>query len=141
MSETKTKKPTDYTEDEMDLMQIDKKRSKEYHQIMSMRRKAFRKEKEAKKKEDEFPAGEIIDRMSRENPQGYKKLVKAMGKAVIAELDLKLQSTTEYPQDTIRDWRMTIRAIERGMWFPTTPQRGTWKPPRAKSAFEKFMNS
>lgn len=141
MSEKKIKAPMDYTVDEMDLMRTDKKRSEEYHQIMSMRRKAIRKQKAAEKKDKEFPAGEVLDRMAREHPKEYRKVVKAMGKSLMAELDLKLQSTTEYPPDTVRDWRMTIRAIERGIWFPTTPQRGTWKPPKQKSAFEKFMNS
>ena len=138
---TEAKDPMSYTEDELEAMRMDKKCAVEYRDIMKFRKKVMRANKAKDFEKDMDPPGEMIDRMRKEKPQDYAKLVRKMGKKVAKQLQHNISSSTVYPPDTIRDWRMTIRAIEREFWHPTTPMMGAWRPPKTKTAFEKFMSS
>lgn len=138
---TEPKDPMSYTENELEAMRIDKKCAVQYRDIMKFRKKVIRAKKAKLADKDIDPPGEVIDRLRKENPQEYAKLVKKMGKKVAKQLQHNISSSTIYPPDTIRDWRMTIRAIDRGFWHPTTPMLGAWRPPKTKTAFEKFMSS
>ncbi len=140
--ETKPKDPMSYTDIELEAMRLDKKCSAQYHGVMKLRRKIIRAKKaEHKAKQERIPTGEEIDRIRRDSPKDYNALVKKLGKAYAEKLKHNLASSTLYPPDTIRDWRMTIRAIERGIWHPTTPQMGPWRAPKQKNAYDKFMSS
>jgi len=138
--ETKAKDPMDYTEIELELMKSDKAKTQVYHTIMKARRKIIRAEREAK--DDRIIiSGAELDLVRKTRPKEYDKLVKKLSAQYRADLLIKVHSSTEYPQEIIREWRMIIKAIERGIWHPTTPQLGKWRPPRAKTAFEKIMES
>ena len=134
----KTKGPMDYTELELAEMQADKKKSVLYKTIMKARRKIIR---EGKTDELLKVSGEELDIMRRKDPKGYKESVEILGEQKKQQLFVRLRSSTDYPIDTVRDWNMVIKAIERGIWHPTTPQLGAWRPPRRMSAYERFMNS
>jgi hypothetical protein len=131
------KEPQDYTELELATLKL--KHPKLYKEVMEIRRKIARAEKE--KNQPPFISGEELDFLERKNPQKYKKLVTELGKRKIAELTKRLNSSTEYPKDTVLEWRMVIRAIERGIWWPPTPKRGAWRPPKRKSNYDRFMQS
>ena len=139
--EAKPKDPMSYTDNELEAMRIDKKFAGQYRDIMRFRKKVIREKKAEDAEKNVFPPGETIDRLRKEQPRKYADLVKTMGAAVKKQLEHNLATSTSYPPDTVRDWRMAIRASERGLWHPKTPQMGAWRPPKQKSAYDKFMSS
>ena len=85
--------------------------------------------------------GQELDILQRKNSTEYKKVCEALAQQTKRELLARLNSSTQYPIDTVRQWRMIIHAINTGRWHPTTPKLGTWKPPRRMTPYDKFMNS
>ena len=141
--EDKPKDPMSYTDIELETIQIDKRPSmqSQYRDIMALRRKINRAKKK-KEEEKRFKiSGEELDRLRKEDRKAYAKAVKALGKLYKAELLIMIQSTTEYPGDTIVGFKRTVRAIDEGRWHPTTPQMGTWRPKRRRTQFDKHMDT
>lgn len=137
------KDPTSYTDIELEAMRLDKKPliQLQYNGIMKLRRKINRDKKKKAAEEKVTVSGEEIDRMRKEDKKGYAKLVKTLGKRYKKELLIMINSTTQYPQDTIIGFKRTVQAIDSGLWHPTTPQMKAWRPKRRRTAFDKHMDS
>ena len=141
--EEQPKDPMDYTDIELETMRLSKQPlvQNRYAGIMKLRRTINRTKKAKAAAKRVTIAGSDLDTLRKDDPGEYRKTVKILGKQYKAELMIMINSTTPRPIGTIVDFKKTVRAIADGRWHPTTPQLGSWKPKRGKSAFDKHMDT
>ena len=110
------KGPMDYTEKELRKLQLSKSAFDQdvYQNIMKERRAIIRKKKE---EEDDriIISGAELDLIRKRKPKDYDKIVRKLARQRKTELERRLDSTTEYPGDTIASWRVELKAIDNGV--------------------------